>query len=56
MLKGKQYTRDEVTQHLAAHLGYANVTPAMREHLKSVFNSAVRRGILGRQGKWVWRE
>lgn len=56
MRKGQEYTRDEVAQRLATHLGYANVTSAMRDHLKGVFNAALRRGVLQKQGKRIWRE
>ena len=29
---------------------------AMRERMRSVFNSAIRQGVIGYRGKWVWRE
>jgi len=56
MALGREYTRDDVIHNLAEYLGYRNVTAAMRDHMKSVFNSAIRHGELGYRGQWIWRE
>jgi len=42
------YDRDDVVRAIAANLGYSQVTSAMRERMKSVFNMAIRRSIISR--------
>ena len=56
MAKRREYTHDDVLDKLALHLGYSHVTDAMRERMRNVFNSAIRQGVIGYRGKWVWRE
>jgi hypothetical protein len=56
MAKDREYDREEVLYNLALYLGYSNVTDAMRERMKAIFNMAIRRGSLGKRGKWVLRQ
>jgi len=55
MRKNHPYEREEVIQALAVHLGYSSVSDAMRETMKSVFNSAIRQGVLIREGSTITR-
>jgi hypothetical protein len=56
MQKGTGYERDDVIHALARHLGFARVTDNSRDALKSAINSAIRHGVLGYEGNFVWRE
>jgi hypothetical protein len=56
MRKGTNYERDDVIHAVAWHLGFARVTDATRDALKSAINSAIRQGILAYEGSRVWRE
>lgn len=56
MTLGYEYERDDVIHNLSQHLGYSQVTDTMRRGMKSIFNSAIRQGILGHRGKCIWRE
>ncbi len=55
MRKDHAHERDEVIQALTAHLGYSAVSDAMRETMKTLFNSAIRQGLLARDGKLISR-
>jgi hypothetical protein len=44
-----------VTALTAEQLGYATLTDAIRERMKTVITKAIRDGVLGYQGKWVYR-
>ncbi|MEP7217964.1 MAG: restriction endonuclease subunit S [Bacteroidota bacterium] len=51
-----EYEREEVMAAMAEHLGYSALTDAMRERMKPMLTRAIRDGVLGHRGKWVWRE
>lgn len=55
MRKNHPYDREEVIQALAVHLGYSSVSDVMRDTMKSVFNSAIRQGVLIREGSTIRR-
>lgn len=55
MRKNHPYEREEVIQALAVHLGYSSVSDVMRDTMKSVFNSAIRQGVLIREGSTIRR-
>lgn len=55
MRKNQPYEREDVIQALAVHLGYSTVTDAMHDTMKSVFNSAIRQGVLHRSGSTIIR-
>ena len=55
MRKNQPYEREDVIQALAVHLGYSAVTDAMRETMKTIFNSAIRQGALSRDGSTITR-
>jgi len=55
MRKNHPYEREEVIQALAVHLGYSSVSDSMRETMKTVFNSAIRQGVLIREGSTITR-
>lgn len=51
---GVDYEKDEVVRALAAHLGYGQVTPAIRERMDRVFQWAEQDGKLEiRDGRWI---
>ena len=54
--KGTAYTREEVIQAVASHVGFLRVTDGIREPIKSAINAAIRRGVLAYEGDTVWRE
>jgi uncharacterized membrane protein YkvA (DUF1232 family) len=56
MRKGREYERDEVVDALAKHLGFQRVTENVRETMASVFNSAIRRGVILYRDSVIWRE
>lgn len=55
MCVSRNYDRDEVIDAVARHLGFGHTTGVIRETMKSTFNSAIRRGLLGYKGRVVWR-
>jgi type I restriction enzyme S subunit len=56
MLAKGEYEREDVTRNVANNLGFRRVTDSVRETMKSAFNAAIRRGVLGRKGSVIWRE
>jgi hypothetical protein len=44
-----------VIRSVASHLGYGQVTGAVRNRMEDVFRSGVRRGLLGMSEGKVWR-
>lgn len=54
--KGYEYTQEEVIQNVATHLGFSNVTDAMRNHMKPAIKLAIRRKLIGRRNEILWRE
>ena len=56
MRKGTNYEREDVIHTLARYLGFARVTEASRDAIKSAINSAIRLGILAHEGSVLWRE
>jgi hypothetical protein len=55
MRKSTNYERDDVIHFLARYLGFARVTDASRDAIKSAINSAIRQGILGYEVSLIWR-
>ena len=56
MRKGPVYDREEVIDATARTLGFARVTDASRDAIKSAINSGIRQGILGYEGGAIWRK
>lgn len=56
MRKGARYEREDIIHALARYLGFVRVTDTSRQPIKSAFNSAIRRGLLGYEGTVSWRE
>ncbi|HET9226731.1 MAG TPA: restriction endonuclease subunit S [Thermoanaerobaculia bacterium] len=52
---GNQHEVPTVVKTVAGHLGYGQVTGAVRKRMEDVFRSGVRRGLLGFNGEKVWR-
>ena len=52
---GTQHDIPTVVRTVAGHLGYGQVTSAVRNRMADVFRSGVRRGMLGFNGEKVWR-
>lgn len=46
----REIDRRTLTREVAAHLGYSQVTAAMRDRMEEVFEEGIRRGILATQG------
>jgi hypothetical protein len=44
-----------VVRNVASHLGYGQVTAAVRNRMESLFRTGVRRGLLGMRGDKVWK-
>jgi hypothetical protein len=55
MRKNTRYEPEVVIRAVATYLGYSSVTPAMRERMNGVFQSALRLGILATEGDLIWR-
>ena len=55
MRKGAVYSRQEVTENLARHLGFIRVTDAVREAVKSAINGAIRREVIEYEENEIWR-
>jgi type I restriction enzyme S subunit len=47
---GLESDRRTLTQAVAAHLGYSQVTAAMRDRMEEVFDEGIRRGLLAVRG------
>jgi hypothetical protein len=56
MRPGREYDRAEVARNLARHLGYRTISKGMAKQLKSLFNTAIRRGVVASRGKRLVRE
>jgi hypothetical protein len=56
MSRGTEYERPDVVRAVALHLGYRQVTIAMRERMETVFQAATLCGVLGSRGGRVWRK
>jgi len=56
MRKGYEYDRNEVTKAMATYLGFSTVTQSIRTRMKSIYNSGIRRGMIGSKGQVVWRK
>ncbi|HUU82439.1 MAG TPA: hypothetical protein VM243_02940 [Phycisphaerae bacterium] len=56
MRKGCNYDRQEVIEAVARHLGFSRVRETIAAPVKSAINAAIRRGVLGYDGKLIWRE
>jgi len=56
MRKGARYDREDVIHSLARHLGFVRVTDTILGAIKSAINSAIRHGLLGYEGRLIWRE
>ncbi len=56
MWKGTEYQRDELVRLVARHLGISQISEAIRDRMKSVFNAAIRRRVLRAKGQIIWRE
>lgn len=52
---GVEHDVPAVVRTVAGHLGYGQVTGAVRKRMDDVFRSGVRRGTLGMNGEKVWR-
>jgi hypothetical protein len=55
MDSGYEYTRDDLAHLLATYLGFRRIGQAMRERVEAVSKAGVKRGVLAKKGKWVWR-
>jgi len=55
MRKGYEYDRDEVTKAIAAYLGFSTASQSISTRMKSIYNSAIRRGMIEGKGQIVWR-
>jgi hypothetical protein len=55
MRKGASYDREDVMQAVVHYLGFSRLTDNIRQSLKSALNSAIRQGVLGYEGNFVWR-
>ena len=55
MRDGLERERAELTREVALHLGYRQVTAAMRDRMEEVFRTGVLTGLLGARGSRVWR-
>ena len=55
MRPAHEYDRDDVVRMISDHLGFAQPTNAIRDRMKSIFNSAIRRGMLSYQGQRISR-
>ena len=52
---GVEHETAAVIRSVASHLGYGQVTGAVRSRMEDVFRSGVRRGLLGMSEGKVWR-
>jgi type I restriction enzyme S subunit len=55
MRKNTKFEPEVVVRLVAAYLGFSTVTPAMRERMKGVFQSALRLGLLATEDGLIWR-
>jgi len=56
MRKRSTYEREDVVYAVAHYLGFRRVTENARIAVKSAINSGIRQGMLGYEGKEIWRE
>jgi type I restriction enzyme S subunit len=52
---GTEYEFGAVAKGVASHLGYGQVTGALRSRMEGLFRTGVRRGILGAHDGKIWR-
>jgi hypothetical protein len=52
---GRVWEREDVVRNVAAYFGFERVTDSVRERMKSALNSAIRKGILAREGQLLRR-
>jgi hypothetical protein len=52
---GVEHDTATVVKSVASHLGYGQVTTAVRNRMEDVFRSGVRRALLGMRDGKVWR-
>ena len=54
--KGTRYDREEVILALARYLGFVRLTDTIREPIRKAITRAIRHGLLGYEGRLLWRE
>jgi len=52
---GAEYDTATAVRNVASHLGYGQVTAAVRGRMEKLFVAGARRGLLGMRDDKVWR-
>jgi hypothetical protein len=52
---GTEYDITAVVRNVASHLGYGQVTAAVRNRMEGLFRTGVRRGLLGMRDSKIWK-